>query len=89
MGFLKDIPVGKPILKDDVWVIKMDGKIKAFYNRCTHLGCPLSFNGLIFVCRCHGSKFNLNGERIEGPAKRALKALKVKITPDKEVFVKI
>lgn len=48
--------------------------IVAFYKVCTHLGCLYKWVDLNnrFECPCHGSKFNLNGTWIEGPAPRNL-----------------
>lgn len=48
--------------------------LRALYQVCTHLGClpkwvPTNFR---FECPCHGSKFELNGQWIEGPAPRNL-----------------
>ena len=42
---------------------------------CTHQGCEVSNPDLktkVIFCPCHGSKFNLNGKVIKGPASRAL-----------------
>lgn len=48
--------------------------LRALYQVCTHLGClpkwvPTNFR---FECPCHGSKFELDGQWIEGPAPRHL-----------------
>ncbi len=54
-----------------------DGGIKgvaAIYKVCTHLGCIYAWNGANnrFECPCHGSKYRLDGRRIESPAPRTL-----------------
>ena len=48
--------------------------MRALYAVCTHLGClpkwvPTNHR---FECPCHGSKFQLSGDWIEGPAPRHL-----------------
>ena len=39
---------------------------------CTHKGCDVKPAGGIFVCPCHGSEFNSNGEVLQGPAEERL-----------------
>ena len=47
-----------------------DGKIKMISAECTHMGCTVSWNekGLCWSCPCHGSKFDIEGNVIHGPA---------------------
>jgi len=44
------------------------------YGVCTHLGCLPKWvpTNNRFECPCHGSKYQLNGQWIEGPAPRGL-----------------
>jgi glycine/D-amino acid oxidase-like deaminating enzyme/nitrite reductase/ring-hydroxylating ferredoxin subunit len=53
-----------------------DGKLHAVSLRCTHLGCLLRFNSAerSWDCPCHGSRFDVDGEVLEGPATRALES---------------
>ena len=46
----------------------------AIYKVCTHLGCIYSWTpaNSRFECPCHGSKYRLDGRRIESPAPRSL-----------------
>jgi cytochrome b6-f complex iron-sulfur subunit len=56
------------------------GQFKAFFARCTHLGCVVKFEGgeaPHFHCNCHGSSFDLTGKNLSGPAPRPLTPLKV------------
>ena len=48
--------------------------LRALYGVCTHLGCLPKWvpTNNRFECPCHGSKFHLSGEWIEGPAPRHL-----------------
>ena len=48
--------------------------VLAIYKVCTHLGCIYAWNEANdrFECPCHGSKYRLDGRRIESPAPRTL-----------------
>jgi glycine/D-amino acid oxidase-like deaminating enzyme/nitrite reductase/ring-hydroxylating ferredoxin subunit len=54
-----------------------DGVIHAVSPTCTHLGCEVRFNPAerSWDCPCHGSRFGLDGEVLEGPASKPLKPL--------------
>ncbi|MFO7537253.1 MAG: ubiquinol-cytochrome c reductase iron-sulfur subunit [Chloroflexota bacterium] len=59
-----------------------DGEIRgvaAIYKVCTHLGCIYDWiqSNNRFECPCHGSKYRLDGRRIEDPAPRTLDRFKV------------
>ena len=47
-----------------------DGQVHAVSLRCTHMGCLLRFNSaeLSWDCPCHGSRFDVDGAVLEGPA---------------------
>ena len=41
---------------------------------CTHQGCTVSeFESPNYVCPCHGSRYNLNGGVVQGPATSSLR----------------
>ncbi len=43
---------------------------------CTHEGCVVSrYASPIFVCPCHGSRYDINGSVVQGPAPAALPRL--------------
>ena len=46
------------------------GELHAVSLRCTHLGCLLRFNSAetSWDCPCHGSRFDVDGAVLEGPA---------------------
>jgi Rieske Fe-S protein len=47
-----------------------DGSLVAVSSRCTHLGCQVNWNRAerSWDCPCHGSRFDPEGEVLEGPA---------------------
>jgi Rieske Fe-S protein len=56
------------------WVLRVRdgaGYERAFVARCPHLGCKVErdTDGKGLTCPCHGSRFDLHGRRIAGPAK--------------------
>jgi cytochrome b6-f complex iron-sulfur subunit len=56
---------------------------------CTHLGCLTTWKpelGII-ACPCHGSKFQRNGEKIEGPAPKPLPWLRTWLNDDGDLMV--
>jgi Rieske Fe-S protein len=50
------------------------GALHAVSMRCTHQGCLLRFNAAetSWDCPCHGSRFDVDGDVLEGPAVRPL-----------------
>ncbi|MFJ2767320.1 Rieske (2Fe-2S) protein [Streptomyces sp. NPDC087300] len=66
-----DIPVGGgKIFKDQGVVVTQPtkGEFKAFSNRCTHKGCPVtSIEGGTINCPCHGSKFSIADGSVKNP----------------------
>ncbi len=54
-----------------------DGGVFAISTVCTHLGCIVKEAADGFHCPCHGSRFGLNGELVQGPAPKGLPWLAV------------
>jgi glycine/D-amino acid oxidase-like deaminating enzyme/nitrite reductase/ring-hydroxylating ferredoxin subunit len=54
----------------------LNGVLHAVSPVCTHLGCRVRFNEaeISWDCPCHGSRFGIEGEVLEGPAVRALES---------------
>lgn len=82
-GGIFNYPIDKLPLRGVIPVAVPEGRfhvaypnegLVVLYGVCTHLGCLPKWsdtNGR-FECPCHGSKFELNGKYIEGPAPRSL-----------------
>jgi len=60
-GFENNVDV-----KEKVFIVKG----RTLNRQCPHKGCKLDYdkNTSMFVCPCHNSKFNLDGNCISGPA---------------------
>lgn len=56
---------------------------------CPHLGCEPQWQGdqHLFVCPCHHSVYQINGNRISGPAPRPMDQLPVRIAPDGSISI--
>jgi Rieske Fe-S protein len=52
------------------YVVKHSNKVDVFAINCSHLGCSIALNKAAksFDCPCHGSRFNLDGTVLHGPA---------------------
>ncbi|WP_338754307.1 FAD-dependent oxidoreductase [Bacillus sp. FJAT-52991] len=55
-----------------------DGTVHLVDTTCTHLGCECEWNAAekTWDCPCHGSRYSVAGEVIEGPAIEPLKKLR-------------
>jgi glycine/D-amino acid oxidase-like deaminating enzyme/nitrite reductase/ring-hydroxylating ferredoxin subunit len=78
-----DLAVGEArVVRDGLGktgVYRGEDGLHAVSLRCTHLGCLLRWNGAerSWDCPCHGSRFDVDGGVLEGPAVRPLKAKRV------------
>lgn len=79
---LKNINNGITHLKEkQIFVYKKDDKIDIYDAHCTHMGCILNFDNQTkqFNCPCHKSRFDIDGTKLRGPAKRDLDKIVFKI----------
>ena len=68
------------------WVIRQaDNSLVAYDPRCTHLGCPYSWDTATkrFFCPCHDGVFALDGAVISGPPPRPLDRFQVRVADGK------
>ena len=58
----------------------LDGQIHIRSAVCTHMGCYVHWNNAerTWDCPCHGSRFNVNGDVMAGPAEDPLGAIESK-----------
>lgn len=84
LGLVDDYPLGSvtPITSGRFYLVRQDdGGFLALYQKCTHLGCavPWEPDKGQFVCPCHASAFEADGEVINPPAPRPLDRFPVSI----------
>jgi cytochrome b6-f complex iron-sulfur subunit len=72
-----------------VFLIRLQDGFRALSSVCTHLGCITRYNPdeNIIACPCHGSRFNLEGDVIAGPAPRPLHSLELLLTDRGDIEV--
>jgi nitrite reductase/ring-hydroxylating ferredoxin subunit len=67
----------------EVMVAKVEGKLYAIANKCTHVGGPLGKGklvGSVVTCPWHGSKFDVKtGAVVSGPAQKPEPTFQVKV----------
>jgi Rieske Fe-S protein len=57
--------------------------VKAYSRECAHLKCIVGpFIDGVSTCPCHGSQYNLSGDRIAGPARRGLRQYRAYVAGD-------
>jgi len=66
-----------------VSVATVEGRLYAFDDACTHMGCSLGegkLEGTTVTCPCHGSQFDVtSGAVIRGPAQRPVRSRSVEV----------
>jgi cytochrome b6-f complex iron-sulfur subunit len=96
MDFVAGLPEDYEEGVDERWkngfgvrMVKQEGKLVAFSNICTHLGCIPNWQptDLKFKCPCHGSGFYMNGINFEGPAPRPLERYKISLNTEGKIVV--
>jgi len=84
LGLVSNYPPGSRTVLPDVpaVLVRSDNAFSALSLVCTHLGCTVESRPDGFACPCHGSRFDLQGKLLRGPAAKPLAALRVETTPD-------
>ena len=67
-----------------LWIVNANGHLRALSQKCPHLGCRVPFcdSSGRFECACHGSIYDLGGERIAGPTPRGMDQFAVSVEAD-------
>lgn len=69
-----------------VTLTRVDGRLHAFDDTCTHAGCSLAdgeLDGTVVSCPCHGSRFDVtSGAVLRGPAREPVRTHAVRTEGD-------
>ncbi|HXI03384.1 MAG TPA: ubiquinol-cytochrome c reductase iron-sulfur subunit [Candidatus Saccharimonadales bacterium] len=84
LGAPDSMEVGAVVTNEQhhVFVIRKSDGFRALSSVCTHLGCITRYqpDAGIIACPCHGSRFDLDGDVIAGPAPRPLHWLEMSVS---------
>jgi Rieske Fe-S protein len=92
-SFLVNAPAARALASGDEVSLPSPaaGDLIALWRRCPHLGCrvpKLCEERSRFECLCHGSTYNILGEKLEkGPAARGMDRFAVEMDPDGWVVI--
>jgi cytochrome b6-f complex iron-sulfur subunit len=67
--------------KVKMWITNTPDGLMALYKVCPHLGCLYGWSDqeFKFICPCHGSQYEHDGDYIQGPAPRSLDRFVIRI----------
>ena len=89
VGTVSDVPSEEAPPENNAkvkfWLSNTAEGVLSLYTVCTHLGCLYGWRDQEdkFVCPCHGSQFEKDGDFIQGPAPRSLDRFAMRtIDPD-------
>ncbi|MBN1565653.1 MAG: Rieske (2Fe-2S) protein [Anaerolineae bacterium] len=91
-GLVDDYPPGSvtPFNAGRFYLVRQeDGGFLALYRKCTHLGCAVPWDQAEgkFICPCHASAFEADGEVLNPPAPRPLDRFPITINENGEILV--
>jgi Rieske Fe-S protein len=66
---VSSIPIGSLSIVGGIFLVGRDADgLYAMSMECTHKGCTVTLTGSDLACTCHESRFDSNGEVLQGPA---------------------
>lgn len=91
LGKASEVQVGGgKVFKDAETVVTQpkNGEFQGFSAICTHQGCVVdNVGGGTINCKCHGSKFQLDGKVANGPAQKPLPERAVTVNDKGELVI--
>lgn len=91
LGPADQFPLGSRTLLTDppAVLLHTESGFSALSLVCTHLGCTVEQNADGFICPCHGSRFDADGNVTHRPADKPLHSLRVEITPQNTLRLRL
>jgi cytochrome b6-f complex iron-sulfur subunit len=84
LGNVDQYPVGSRTILSFIPAViyNRGGELVAYSLTCTHLGCTVEEDEETFSCPCHGSRYDGDGNVLNGPAQNPLKQLRIEVLED-------
>lgn len=79
----QDAGWGKFEAQRSIWIVRKGDNVKIFSGVCPHLGCSVNAQEEKFVCACHGSYWDTDGNTTAGPTPRGLDTLEHRVEGEK------
>ncbi len=83
VGFPDDYQTGQVVYNRSrkLFIVRDEKGFLSLSARCTHLGCMVVWNRdhQMFLCPCHGGKYDAEGRNVEGPPPLPLDLLSIRL----------
>jgi menaquinol-cytochrome c reductase iron-sulfur subunit len=75
----QDAGWGKFNSQRPIWVRRQGQDFTVYSAACPHLGCTINQAASGFICPCHGSAWNPEGQKLAGPSPRNMDSLDYRV----------
>lgn len=83
VGFPHDYQIGQVVYHPGrkLFIVRDEKGFLSFSAYCTHLGCIVAWNAdqKMFLCPCHGGKYDAEGRNVEGPPPRPMEVFSLRL----------
>jgi cytochrome b6-f complex iron-sulfur subunit len=91
IGTTDQYPIGSRMILNNIPAVLFHTSkgYQALSLICSHLGCTVLEENQGFTCPCHGSKFDSDGNVLQGPASKPLQQLTVEVSSNRHLILHI